>query len=63
MISKFILAFMAFFAIMNPISNLPAFMALVADDDQKISRRIAAKGVLLAFVHYCNLCIKWPLTF
>lgn len=46
MISKFILAFMAFFAIMNPISNLPAFMALVADDDQKISRRIAAKGVL-----------------
>ncbi|MCC9753248.1 MarC family protein, partial [Streptococcus agalactiae] len=50
MISKFILAFMAFFAIMNPISNLPAFMALVADDDQKISRRIAAKGVLLAFV-------------
>ncbi|HGA0325701.1 TPA: MarC family protein [Streptococcus agalactiae] len=50
MISKFILAFMAFFAIMNPISNLPAFMALVADDDQKISRWIAAKGVLLAFV-------------
>ncbi len=35
MISKFILAFMAFFAIMNPISNLPAFMALVADDDQE----------------------------
>ncbi|AFV73173.1 hypothetical protein SaSA201_1794 [Streptococcus agalactiae] len=53
MISKFILAFMAFFAIMNPISNLPAFMALVADDDQKISRRIAAKGVLLAFAILC----------
>lgn len=47
MISKFILAFMAFFAIMNPISNLPAFMALVADDDQKISRRIAAKEYYL----------------
>ena len=27
---------MAFFAIMNPISNLPAYMALVADDSQKI---------------------------
>ncbi|PZO94986.1 MAG: hypothetical protein DI617_04995 [Streptococcus pyogenes] len=50
MLSKFFLAFMAFFAIMNPISNLPAFMALVADDDQNISRKIAGKGVLTAFI-------------
>ncbi|SQF41285.1 Multiple antibiotic resistance protein marC [Streptococcus ferus] len=49
MFSKFILVFMAFFAIMNPISNLPAYMALVADDDQKISRKIARKSLLLAF--------------
>ncbi len=37
MVSKFILTFMAFFAIMNPLSNLPAYIALVADDDQKES--------------------------
>jgi len=36
MSSQFFYAFMAFFAIMNPISNLPAYMALVADDSQKI---------------------------
>lgn len=41
---------MAFFAIMNPISNLPAYMALVADDSQKISRKIAFRSILIAFV-------------
>ena len=39
-----------FFAIMNPISNLPAYMALVADDSQKISRKIAFRSLLIAFV-------------
>ena len=41
---------MTFFAIMNPISNLPAYMALVADDSQKISRKIAFRSLLIAFV-------------
>ena len=41
---------MAFFAIMNPISNLTAYMALVADDSQKISRKIAFRSLLIAFV-------------
>ena len=41
---------MAFFAIMNPISNLPAYIALVADDSQKISRKIAFRSLLIAFV-------------
>ena len=48
--SQFFYAFMAFFAIMNPISNLPAYMALVADDSQKISRKIAFRSLLIAFV-------------
>lgn len=43
-------AFMAFFAMMNPISNLPAYMSLVADDSQKISRKIAFRSLLIAFV-------------
>ena len=50
MSSQFFFAFMAFFAIMNPISNLPAYMALVADDSQKISRKIAFRSLLIAFV-------------
>ena len=50
MSSKFFYAFMSFFAIMNPISNLPAYMALVADDSQKISRKIAFKSLLIAFI-------------
>ena len=50
MSSQFFYAFMAFFAIMNPISNLPAYMALVADDSQKISRKIAFSSILIAFV-------------
>lgn len=41
---------MAFFAMMNPISNLPAYMSLVADDSQKISRKIAFRSLLIAFV-------------
>ena len=50
MSSQFFYAFMAFFAIMNPISNLPAYMTLVADDSQKISRKIAFRSLLIAFV-------------
>ena len=50
MSSQFFYAFMAFFAIMNPISNLPPYMALVADDSQKISRKIAFRSLLIAFV-------------
>ena len=50
MSSQLFYAFMAFFAIINPISNLPAYMALVADDSQKISRKIAFRSLLIAFV-------------
>ena len=50
MSSQLFYAFMAFFAIMNPISNLPAYIALVADDSQKISRKIAFRSLLIAFV-------------
>lgn len=50
MSSQFFYAFMSFFAIINPISNLPAYMALVADDSQKISRKIAFKSLLIAFI-------------
>ena len=50
MSSQFFYVFMAFFAIMNPISNLPAYMALVADDSQKKKKKIAFRSLLIAFV-------------
>lgn len=50
MFSTFLLTFMAFFAIMNPIANLPTYMALVADDDAHISKQIAFKSLFIAFV-------------
>ena len=63
MSSQFFYAFMAFFAIMNPISNLPAYMALVADDSQKISRKIAFRSLLIAFVIVTVFMFSWDFIF
>ena len=42
--------FMGFFAIMNPIANVPIFLGLTADDDQQTTRMVAFRSLLLAFV-------------
>ncbi|MFM2483925.1 MarC family protein [Celerinatantimonas yamalensis] len=42
--------FMSFFAIMNPIANVPIFLGLTAQDDDKITRLVALRAVGLAFV-------------
>lgn len=47
---EFGLAFMAFFAIMNPISSLPVYISLTASDDERIAKAIARKGLILAFI-------------
>lgn len=41
---------MVFFAIMHPLSNLPAYIFLETDDDQMISKRIAGKSLTIAFM-------------
>lgn len=48
-IHQFGLAFMAFFAIMNPISSLPVYISLTSDDDSQTSKAIARKALILAF--------------
>ncbi|MCP5067656.1 MAG: MarC family protein [bacterium] len=48
--SHFATAFMAFFAIMNPIANAPLFVGLTEDLDAGTRRGIALRSVLLAFV-------------
>jgi multiple antibiotic resistance protein len=42
--------FMGFFAIMNPVANVPIFLGLTADDDPRTTRLIALRSVLLAFL-------------
>ncbi len=45
-----IAVFTGFFAIMNPISNMPIFLSLVDGADRKTKQRISKKAVLIAFV-------------
>lgn len=50
LLHEFGLAFMAFFAIMNPISSLPVYISLTSSDDTETARAIARKGLVLAFM-------------
>jgi len=45
-----ITVFTGFFAIMNPIANVPIFLSLVQGSDIKTQKRIASKSTLVAFV-------------
>lgn len=49
MLAQFMTIFMAFFAIMNPLSNLPVFISLVQGDDTKTRNSVAARSLLFAF--------------
>lgn len=42
--------FMGFFAIMNPIANVPIFLGLTSGDDEKTTATIALRALLLAFL-------------
>lgn len=45
-----ITVFTGFFAIMNPISNMPIFLSLVQGADKKTKQRINFKAVIIAFI-------------
>ncbi len=42
--------FTGFFAVMNPIANIPVFLGLVEDADEKTKREISKKATLTAFI-------------
>ena len=42
--------FMGFFAIMNPIANVPIFLSLTSEDDEQTTAAVALKSLMLAFV-------------
>jgi multiple antibiotic resistance protein len=41
--------FMGFFAMLNPVGNLPVFVGMVSDFDKKTQRMVAFRSVLVAF--------------
>ncbi len=44
-----ITVFLGFFAIMNPIANVPIFLSLTDGEDEKTAAMVAAKSLLLTF--------------
>ncbi|MBD1262083.1 MarC family protein [Maribacter polysiphoniae] len=52
-----ITVFTGFFAIMNPISNLPIFLTLLEGADKKTKQRVNKKAVFIAFVIVCVFVI------
>ncbi len=42
--------FMGFFAIMNPIANVPIFLGLTSGDDEQTTATVALRSLLLAFL-------------
>ncbi|MFH0785427.1 MAG: MarC family protein [Pseudomonadota bacterium] len=42
--------FMGFFAIMNPIANIPIFLSLTHDEDKQTKSAIASSSLILAFL-------------
>ncbi len=42
--------FMGFFAIMNPIANVPIFLGLTSGDDKQTTRTVALQSLALAFL-------------
>jgi len=45
-----ITVFMGFFAMLNPIGNLPVFLGMVADFDVRTRKKVARRAVLAAFI-------------
>jgi multiple antibiotic resistance protein len=42
--------FMGFFAMLNPVGNLPVFIGMVSEFDRKTQRKVALRAVIVAFV-------------
>ena len=55
--------FMGFFAIMNPMANVPVFLGLTADEDSRTTRAIARRAVILAFIIVTCFAVAGKLIF
>ena len=62
-ISHYLLVFLGFFAIMNPIANTAVFVTLAGHEEKSEQKKIAFKALVIAFfvniiLHYFQLKIK-----
>lgn len=55
--------FVGFFAIMNPIANVPIFLGLTADDDRQTTKAVAIRSLMLAFLIIATFSIAGKLIF
>ena len=58
-----ITVFMGFFAIMNPISNVPIFLGLTDEDDRQTAASVALRSLLLAFLIVALFAVAGKLIF
>jgi len=52
-----ITVFMGFFAMMNPLGNIPVFLGMVKDFDIPTQNRVALRAVIAAFIIIAVFCI------
>jgi multiple antibiotic resistance protein len=52
-----ITVFMGFFAMLNPLGNIPVYLGLVQDFDIRTQNRVALKSVTVAFIIITIFCI------
>jgi len=52
-----ITVFMGFFAMLNPVGNLPVFLGMVQEFDDKTQKRVARRAVIAAFIIISVFCI------
>ena len=55
--------FMGFFAIMNPIANVPIFLGLTDDDDQQTTKAVALRSLMLTFLIIAIFSVAGKLIF
>jgi multiple antibiotic resistance protein len=52
-----ITVFMGFFAMLNPIGNIPIFLGMVQEFDEKTQNKVAFRAVLSAFIIIAVFCV------
>jgi multiple antibiotic resistance protein len=63
MIVHTVTVFMGFFAIMNPIANVPVFLGLTRGDDRQTIKAVALRSVSLAFLIIAIFSVSGKLIF
>lgn len=55
--------FMGFFAIMNPLANVPIFLGLTAGDDEQTKKAVAFRSLILAFLIIASFAVAGKIIF